>query len=338
MASISRRAALQLGAAGGIAGVAGATAGTAAAKAAVRAGGDGGAGLSDEALVRSLPGFRNGYADVNGVRLHYVTGGQGAPLVLLPGYPETWWEYRKIMPVLASRYQVIAVDLRGMGGSGKPQTGFDKKNMAKDVYELVRHLGYDRVNIAGHDIGSQVTFSFAANHAQTASRVAMLDVPHPSEFIYSLSIIPRLRQRTFLWWFAFNQVKGLPEELLAGRFRLLIDAEMATPGLLAQQGAISAHDREIYARAYDSPAAIRASNAWYQAFPQDIADLATYPVVRAPILAMYADVNVEGPPALPSSLQGIASDVTPLEIKNAGHYLAEDQPEAVAAALIKFFG
>lgn len=275
---------------------------------------------------------------MNGVRLHYVIGGRGAPLVLLPGYPETWWEYRKVMPALAARYRVIAVDLRGMGGSGKPRGGFDKKTMAKDILGLVRHLGYEQVNIAGHDIGSQVTFSFAANHAGAATRIAMLDVPHPDEFIYSLSIIPRPRQQAFLWWFAFNQVNRLPEELLAGRFRLLIDTEMATPGLLADQAAISDRDRDVYAGAYNSPDAIRASNGWYQAFGQDIADLASYPVVHTPILAMYADTNVEGSSALLAALNGIASDVTPLEIKNAGHYLAEDQPQAVIDGLIKFFG
>jgi pimeloyl-ACP methyl ester carboxylesterase len=336
--SMRRRTALRLGVATGAAGVAAAVPGIAPARAATPSGRLGEGDLSDEALVRSLPGFRNGYARVNGVRLHYVIGGQGAPLVLLPGYPETWWEYRKIMPALAARYQVSVVDLRGMGGSGKPQDGFDKRNMAKDIFELVRHLGHDQVNIAGHDIGSHVTFSFAANHPGAARRVAMLDVPHPNESIYSLSIIPRPGQPAFLWWFAFNQVKVLPEELLTGRFRLLIDTEMATPGLLADQEAISDRDREIYARAYDDPDAIRASNGWYQAFGQDIADLATYPVVRTPILAMYADVNVDGPPALLAGLKGTATDVTPLEIKNAGHYLAEDQPEAVIRGLTGFFG
>jgi pimeloyl-ACP methyl ester carboxylesterase len=336
--SISRRRAITLGAAAGIAGAAGVPAAPAAAQPTAPPRSRPGANLSDAVLAGSLPGFRSRFATVNGVRLHYVTGGRGAPLVLLPGYPETWWEYRKIMPALATRYQVIAVDLRGMGSSGKPLTGFDKKNMAKDIFELIRHLGHDQVDIAGHDIGSQVTFSFAANHPEAARRIAMLDVPHPNKFIYSLSIIPQPGQPAFLWWFAFNQVKLLPEQLLAGRFRLFIDTEMATPGLLFNQKSISDRDRDIYARAYDDPAAIRASNGWYQAFGQDIADLATYPVVRTPILAMYADTKVEGPPELLAALQGIASDVTPLEIKNAGHYLAEDQPEAVTRGLTTFFG
>src|SRR5476649_359473 len=122
------------------------------------------ANVSDAALVKSLPGFKNSYADVNGVRLHYVQGGKGEPLVLLPGWPETWWTFHKIMPALAQQYTVITVDLRGMGNSSKPADGYDKKTMAKDIYELVKSLGYDRANVAGHDIGSAVAYSYAQNY------------------------------------------------------------------------------------------------------------------------------------------------------------------------------
>lgn len=83
------------------------------------------ADTSDVALVKCLPGFENGYAEVNGTRLHYVIGGKGTPLILLPGWPQTWWEFHLIMPTLAARYRVIAVDLRGMGGSAKPAAGYD---------------------------------------------------------------------------------------------------------------------------------------------------------------------------------------------------------------------
>ncbi|MGH9614827.1 MAG: alpha/beta fold hydrolase, partial [Bryobacteraceae bacterium] len=98
--------------------------------------------VSDTALVRSLPGFENGYTNANGIRLHYVAGGNGQPLVLLPGWPETWWSFHKIMPELAKHYRVIAVDLRGMGGSDKPADGYDKKTMAKDIDALIHQLGY----------------------------------------------------------------------------------------------------------------------------------------------------------------------------------------------------
>jgi pimeloyl-ACP methyl ester carboxylesterase len=248
-------------------------------------------------------------------------------------------EFRKIMPALARRYQVIAVDLRGMGGSGKPQAGFDKKTMAGDIYEMVRQLGHNQVNIAGHDIGSMVAFSFAANHPETATRIAMLDVAHPSDRLYSLTLIPRPGQeRNFLWWFAFNQVKMLPEQLLAGRSRFLIDWKLDQPGALVDPAAVSDRDRAVYARAYNYPDAIRSANGWYQAFGQDIADMATYPVVDTPILAMHADTQVEGPPAMLASLPGSAARVQPVEIKNAGHYFPEDQPQAVIQGLIKFLG
>src|SRR4029077_19871137 len=123
------------------------------------------ADTSDAALVASLPGdFRNGYAEVNGTRIHYVEGSKGPPVLLLPGWPQTWWEFHKIMPELAKRHRVIAVDLRGMGGSAKPGLGYDKKNLGKDIPELTQALGCKQVNIAGHDIGAMVAYSFAANY------------------------------------------------------------------------------------------------------------------------------------------------------------------------------
>ncbi len=104
---------------------------------------------SDSELARLLPGgFRSRCATVNGVRLHYVTGGHGRPLLLVPGWPQTWWAYRKVMPQLARTHRVIAVDLRGMGGSDKPAGGYDKKTMAADLHALVRHLGHRQVDIA----------------------------------------------------------------------------------------------------------------------------------------------------------------------------------------------
>src|SRR5919201_3349132 len=173
--------------------------------------------MSDEDLVRSLPGdFRNESADATARRLHYVIGGEGAPLVLLPGWPRTWWEYHKVLPSLAARYRVIAVDIRGMGGSAKPEGGYDKKNMARDIRELARHLGYDAIDIAGSDIGAMVAYSFAANHPDAAGKIALLDVAHPNESFTRFTLVPEPgtqvdpgdpRATPLLWWFAFNQVK-----------------------------------------------------------------------------------------------------------------------------------
>ncbi|MGY4768707.1 alpha/beta fold hydrolase [Kribbella sp. CWNU-51] len=125
-------------------------------------------GMDDELLAMRLDGgFHSHFARVNGVRLHYVAGGKGEPLVLVPGWPATWWSYHKVMPLLAQHYRVIVVDIRGMGASERPAGGYDKKTMARDIYELVRSLGYRQVNIAGHDIGVMVAFSFPANSCRT---------------------------------------------------------------------------------------------------------------------------------------------------------------------------
>jgi pimeloyl-ACP methyl ester carboxylesterase len=287
---------------------------------------------SDAALARSLGDFRSEYADVNGTRLHYVTGGKGAPLLLLPGWPQTWWQFHKMMPALAKSYRVIAVDLRGMGGSSKPQGGYDKKTMARDIYELVRKLGYDKVDIAGHDIGAMVAQSFAANHPGAARKIALLDVAHPEEGLNNLTLIPQPGQPFFLWWFAFNQVDVLPEQLLAGRFRLLTDHLCGL--MLQNQAAIGERDRAIYAHAYSTPDAIRAGNGWYKTFSQDIADDKTYPKITTPILGLAAAGNYD---YLVDVLSRKAIDVRTRKIDNSGHYLTDEQPEAVVAELKAFF-
>src|ERR1700730_13275896 len=268
-------------------------------------------------LARSLPGgFRSGYAKVNGIRLHYVAGGQGEPLFLLPGWPETWWEYHEIMPSLAARYRVIVVELRGMGGSDKPQSGFDKKTMAGDIFQLVRAFGYDTVNIAGHDIGSMVAFSFAVNHPEATPKVALLDVGAPGQSYNQLRLLPQPGAPIYPWWFAFNQVHGLPEQLVSGRSRFLIDAIFDL--LLLNKAAVSDGDRAIYAKAYSYPDAIRASNGWFQAFGQDIEDLASYGKVAAPMLGL-ADPSFF--PFIQQVLPTEGTEVRVIEAANSGHFI-----------------
>lgn len=293
-----------------------------------------GSGPSDAALARSLPGgFRSNHARVNGIRLHYVAGGRGEPLVLLPGWPQTWWEFRKVMPALAARYRVIAVDMRGMGGSDKPLSGYDKKTAARDIHELIRHLGYRDVNIAGHDIGAMVAYSFAINHADATRKVALMDVAHPAKELFDVRMLPENPPPVHVWWFAFNQLRVLPEQLLAGRSRFLVD--WMFDNLMVHPAAIGERDRAIFARAYDKPDAIRAGNGWYQAFYQDIADQKTYGLVTAPMLGLAADPNYQFLQYLWPT-QG--TDVRVVKVEDSGHFLAEEQPEVVIRHLTQFFG
>src|SRR5258708_14143925 len=121
------------------------------------------------------PGFSDRFADVNGTRLHYLIGGKGSPVVLLHGYAQTGHMWLPILPRLAERPTVIATALRGAGESAKPESGYDKKNMAVDIHELTSSLGLARVSIVGHDIGLMVAYAYAAQFPQATERLVLMD-------------------------------------------------------------------------------------------------------------------------------------------------------------------
>lgn len=288
---------------------------------------------SDEALVNTLPGFSNHYATVNGTTLHYVSGGTGEPLVLVPGYPETWWAYHKVMPLLASKYRVIVVEMRGMGSSAKPADGYEKKNMAKDIYELVQMLGFEKVYMGGHDIGAHVAFSFAANYPAITAKLIILDTPHPDEGMYHLPMLPIPgANHLYPWWLAFNQVKELPEQLLEGRMEVVI--AWLLEHLIENKESITAFDKAVYAAAYNSKDAIRASNGWYQAFPQDIADSKTYSKLNMPVMG----IGGSGYEMLAMSLPASTSDLQLRKVAASGHFILTEQPEQTAQFMMEFLG
>ncbi|HEY0447722.1 alpha/beta hydrolase [Actinophytocola sp.] len=293
---------------------------------------------SDAELARSLDGdFRSDHATVEGLRLHYVAGGTGRPLILLPGWPETWWEFRKVMPALAAGgRRVIAVDLPGMGGSDKPAAGYDKKTMAGAIHGLVRALGYDQVDLAGHDVGSQVAFSFAVNHPEATRKVAMLDILHPDASYYEIRMLPVPGVPIFPWWAAFNQVADLPEQLLAGRFRRLVD--WLFDKFLVDRNSVTPLDRAVYAHAYDNPDAIRSGNAWYGTFGQDIVDLGTYGKVTAPLLGMVSNLgNGLYSAQMRATLPNQGTDVEVVVLPDAGHYFVDENPQAIIDKFNEFF-
>lgn len=289
---------------------------------------------SDQKLLQNLSGFVNKSAEVNGIRLHFVEGGEGEPLILIPGWPETWWAYHKVMPLLSPKYKVIVVDLRGMGSSEKPLGGYEKKNMAKDIYELIHLLNYEKVHIGGHDIGAHVAFSFAANYPEATDKLIILDTPHPDESMYQLPMlpIPGLNY-TYPWWLAFNQVRKLPEALLEGRMNLVID--WIFNALLKNQNSLTDFDKAVYSQAYNSLEGIRSSNGWYQAFGQDIQDMKTYNKISNPVVGIACSNSYE---MLKSSLTKFATNVSMDQIEDSGHFLLSEKPQEVAALIMAFLG
>lgn len=296
---------------------------------------------SDEELIRQIPGFTNHSVSVNGVQLHYVQGGTGRPLVCLPGWPQTWYSYHPVASELAKSFHVIIVDIRGMGSSSKPETGYDKKTMATDILGLVKHLGLSSVSLVGHDIGGMVAMSFAFNFPGYVDKLIVLDGSHPSEGMMHMKLIPAVGtfgskmdgNQPYAWWMGFNQVKGLPEQVLQGRFRFLLDWLLQY--VMIDDSRIGTFEREVYAEAYNEPGSIRASNGWYQSFTQDIEDARAYGQLEMPVLGIGSYISYH---YMKMGLPHIAKNVTVQGMMDSGHYMFEEQPGKVIEAIKGFLG
>lgn len=299
---------------------------------------------SDEELVKKIPGFKNGNKKVNGVNLHYVEGGEGEPLFLLPGWPQTWHAFHKIMPELAKNYHVYVVEYRGMGSSDKPESGYDKKTMAADIYALVKELGFEKVNMAGHDIGAFVAYAYAANYPQATTKLALLDVAHPSERYLGLPLMPppgvydtsKEDHPIYPWWFGLNSVPELPEKLLQGNGMRIYQDWLFDYLAYGNKPSMTKEDKEVSYAAYSSAEAIRASNGWYKAFRQDIEDLKTYPKLSMPVLGIGGlDSTFMN---LDAHLHQYATDVKSVKLDGAGHWIAEQKPQETIKLFNEFFG
>jgi pimeloyl-ACP methyl ester carboxylesterase len=294
---------------------------------------------SDEALIKHWPGFTNKYATVNGVKLHYVEGGSGMPLICLPGWPQNWYSFHTIAPELAKQYRVIVVDIRGMGSSEKPATGYDKKTMAHDIYELTQQLNLPQVYLLGHDIGGMVALSFAFNYPGKTAKLIVADGVHPGEGMMHMPLLPAPGtfgekmdgHQPYAWWMSFNQVKELPEKLLEGRFRYVLDWLFGY--VMIDESKMSTFAREVYASLYNQPEQIRASNAWYQTFTQDMQDARNYAALTMPVLGIGSYISYG---YMKMSLPLVATDCDVIGIIDSGHYLFEEQPEAVVKAVMAF--
>ena len=174
--------------------------------------------------------FTSRYVDAGEVRLHAVIGGDGPPLLLVHGWPETWYAWRMLMPALARDFQVVAVDQRGIGLSDKPEDGYDTGTLAGDLVALMGALGHERFAVAGHDTGFAISYALAADHPERVDRVALAEIPGPPLASHSPPLFVPAALNDRLWHIPFSRVNEVPEQLVEGREDIFFGYEFAVQG------------------------------------------------------------------------------------------------------------
>lgn len=274
--------------------------------------------------------FTHHTATVNSVRLHYVTGGQGEPIVLLHGFAETWYMWRHVMTELAGHYTVIVPDLRGAGDSDKPATGYDKKTLAEDIHQLVAQLGHQRIFLVGHDIGLMVAYAYAAAHPADVRRLALLDAPIPGTKVFE-----ELERSPMVWHFAFHKVRDLPEALVAGRERIYL-TEGFYRALSYNPAAFTEADVDEFVRCYSAPGGMRGGFEYFRAFAEDSRQNKEYfkNKLSMPVLALGGAQSLG--PTMVNMANEVATNVRGGVIEQCGHWVADERPEHLTEQLLAF--
>ena len=284
-----------------------------------------------------LPDVTHGMAEVEpGLRIHYVTAGDGPrTIVLLHGFPQTWWEWRRVIPPLvADGFRVVAPDYRGAGDSWRPVGGYDKRTMAGDMRRLLgEHLGItEPVVVVGHDIGMMIAYAYAERYRGDVSHLVVVDA-----FIPGTGVFDRLRSDPRVWHIAFHGARDVSEMLVAGRERAYL--QYFYGARIADPSAISAADLDRYVAAYSAPGAMRAGFEVYRAFDQDAVDnraaLEQHGKLSLPVLAVGGAISTTGA-VVEEGMREVASDVTGIRIPATGHWIPEEQPRRLADALLDF--
>ncbi|MFJ4435276.1 alpha/beta fold hydrolase [Streptomyces sp. NPDC088923] len=284
-----------------------------------------------------LAGFTHRWVDADGVRVHAVEGGRpdGPAVVLLTGFPQTWWAWRKVMPALADRFRVIAIDRPGQGGSEHPELSYDTHTVAAHTQAAVDALGVREYWLAGHDIGAWVAFSLALHHESRLHGLALLDAGIPGITMpEAITLDPALAFKT--WHFAFHLVPGLPETLIAGREREYVSWFLKTKSFAP--GTFEEAELDHYSAALAADGGLRAGLAYYRDAAESARKNRTALEQRrlaTPVLGISGSHG--SIPDMAASLSPWAENVTGVIVPDSGHYIPEEQPEAVAAALTDFF-
>ncbi|MGA2999540.1 alpha/beta fold hydrolase [Bradyrhizobium sp.] len=269
----------------------------------------------------------------NGIKFHYAEAGEGPPVVLLHGFPETSYAWRYQIEALKTRYRLIVPDLRGYGATDKAPTGYDKRTMANDIRALMSELGIERAAIVAHDRGARVGLRLAKDHPDVVARFAALD-NIPTRLLFGM-MNAKVAQAS--WFFLFQGVRDLPEALIQGREELWLRYILTS--WTYDPGALSDADIAAYVHAYAQPGGLRGAFEDYRAWREDIAqDEEDKDVkLRCPTLALWgAEFEAAKMVDMAEIWSGLAEDLTTAPIALAGHLPHEERPVEVNVALEAF--
>lgn len=281
-------------------------------------------------LARGFDGFEVRTADSGGVRTGYRVAGQGPPLVLLHGFPQTGLAWSAVARDLVADHRVVVVDLRGTGGSDAPATGYDKHAMAADVRAVLDDADVERAHVVGHDLGAMVAYAFARRYGDAALTLTMMES--------GAAGTPTFDSFTGqVWHMGFHRQVELATTVVSGDERAYFDHFFDTFTL--DPGAVPDADRDLYAEAARRPGALAAVFRMYAAIPEqdaprNAAELAAHGRLALPVLGLGGAASVGG--GMEPLLAELADDRTAVVVPDCGHYLLEEQPTAVAAAVRSF--
>jgi pimeloyl-ACP methyl ester carboxylesterase len=268
------------------------------------------------------------FAEVNGIRFHYLAAGQGEPILLLHGYAQNSHMWRPLIAELARTNTIIAPDLRGFGQSDKPDGGYDKKTMAQDMRALAVSLGHNRVRLAGHDIGLMVAYAYAAQFPTEVDRIVLMDAFLPG--VGDWTKVWLLRD---LWHFHFYG--ETPLKLVEGRERIYFE-HFWNDFAADRTKSVSERDRRIYAQAYAQPGAMRAGFEVFRAFEGDARDFAGFARTKLSMPMLVLSGEKAGGQFLIDQGRMVADRVEGVIIRGSGHWLVDEAPEQVLPKLVTF--
>ncbi len=277
---------------------------------------------------KSTQAVRSRFANVKGTRLHYLVTGTGDPVVLLHGYAETSHMWLPLMPKLASRHTVIAVDLRGAGQSATPADGYTKAAMAQDIHALTQKLGYQRIRIVGHDIGLMVAYAFAAQYPSEVDRIVLMDAFLPG--VGKWRDVWLMRD---LWHFHFYG--KTPLALVHGRERTYFE-HFWNDFAANPAHSLPERDRRFYAKAYARPGGMRAGFEYFRAFEKDAEDFARFAQKPLPMPMLVLTGEKASGESLIEQSRLVATNVEGVVIRGSGHWLMEEAPQQVIPKLVDF--